>query len=41
MKKKKKQHETKFKKLQKGCLQPIERKKSATQSYYGLMVLKF
>jgi ribosomal protein L16/L10AE len=35
---------TKFKKLQKGHLQPIERKKTATNLYfgvYGLKVLKY
>jgi large subunit ribosomal protein L16 len=31
---------TKFTKLQKGCLQPIERKKSATSLYYGIYGLK-
>lgn len=31
---------TKFKKMQKGFLQAIERKKSSTQSYYGLYGLK-
>ena len=44
-KKKKKQHisipkKTKFKKLQKGCLQFLERKKSSTQTYYGIYGLK-
>ena len=44
-KKKKKQHiivpkKTKFKKLQKGCLQFFEKKKSNTQTYYGLYGLK-
>jgi large subunit ribosomal protein L16 len=31
---------TKFKKLQKGHLQPIERKKTATHIYYGMYGLK-
>jgi ribosomal protein L16/L10AE len=43
--KKKKQNihlpkKTKFKKLQKGYIQPIERKKSITQPYYGIYGLK-
>ena len=45
MRKKKKQNvilpkKTKFPKLQKGYLQPIERKKSATGLYYGIYGLK-
>ena len=45
MHKKKKQNiiipkKTKFSKLQKGFLQPIERKKSTTHLYYGLYGLK-
>ena len=44
-KKKKQQHlvipkKIKFKKLQKGCLQLLERKKSNTRIYYGLYGLK-
>jgi ribosomal protein L16/L10AE len=31
---------TKFKKLQKGHLHPIERKKTTTQLYYGMYGLK-